>query len=156
MENPPRSPADEVTLDHDALDGDHRALFRLLATALDAAVRGARAPLVAAIGAFADEAAAHLAAEDRLMEESRYPDRARHRAAHDLFLADVQRLRAESDAQGPSLPIVEALRVRVPEWLRFHILMNDAPLARHLASRPGGEPAERPARTPGTRGSSRA
>jgi hemerythrin len=80
------------------------------------------------------------------MQGSVYPERARHRSAHELFIADLERLRAELSQTGATPHVAEWLRVRVPEWLHFHICTNDAPLAQFLARRSpqGPEPRARP------------
>jgi hemerythrin len=69
------------------------------------------------------------------MDESLYPDRARHRAAHELFAADLSHTQEALRVEGPTPPVALSLSRRVPEWLAFHIRVNDAPLAAHLARR---------------------
>ena len=77
------------------------------------------------------------------MEESLYPERGRHRVAHEVFLTDLQQLQAELRLGGVSPLVREWVRVRAPEWLRFHIAVNDAPLGHHLARRPAAAQARR-------------
>lgn len=122
----------DMILDHEELDRQHAILFARLQMAaglLDAT----RAELEQAIAAFADDLFAHLAREEELMEATAYPERVRHKAAHELFVADFLQMRNELRAQGASPPVAEWIRTRIPEWLRFHIKVNDAPVAAHLA-----------------------
>ncbi len=134
----------ELTLNHDELDRQHVELFRRLREAI-AALEGTRADVERAVALLVDEVVEHLAAEERIMQESLYPERARHRTAHEIFLADVERMRAELRETGATPIVAEWLRVRIPEWLHFHIRVNDAPLGSHLARRrTQPDPRQRP------------
>jgi hemerythrin-like metal-binding protein len=124
----------ELTLNHEELDADHVELFRRLAAAADALDRGPR-EVATAIAGFAEALLAHLAREEALMDEAAYPERAPHRTAHELFLADLARARADLAANGCGAAAGEWVRARAPEWLRFHIAVNDAPLVAWLARR---------------------
>lgn len=144
----------ELSLRHEELDRQHRGLFQLLEAA-DVALRAGAVPDARrTLAAFCDAMLDHTVEEGRLMEASLFPDRERHQAAHDTFLADLQQLQAELQVTGPSPDLGEWLRVRVVEWLRFHIAVNDAKLAEHLArslARTGSAragAARRPARRP--------
>jgi hemerythrin len=122
-------------LGHAQLDGQHQAIFRRLAEAA-AAMDASRAEAVAALDRLADLLVEHLAAEEALMDASTFPERTRHKAAHELFHADLRQLQAELAEKGPTPEVASWLRVRVGEWLRFHILVNDARLAEHLLRHP--------------------
>jgi hemerythrin len=124
----------ELTLNNELLDEQHVDLFRRLAAAADA-LEGPREALDEAVDAFADALVSHLASEERLMDESLYPERVRHKSAHELFIADFEKLRAELRASGPTVAVTDGLRRRVPEWLRFHTRVNDAPFGAYLARR---------------------
>ncbi len=133
----------ELTLNVDQLDAQHVDLFRRLEEA-GAALAGPRDVLEARINLVAEELMGHLAAEERLMEESLYPERARHKSAHELFVADFEQMRAELKASGPTTAVADWVRRRIPEWLRFHIRVNDAPFAAWLARRAGApDPSRR-------------
>ena len=124
----------ELTLNDELLDRDHVEMFRKLADAASA-LGGDRSRLEAALAAFSSALLDHLSREERLMDETLYPERVRHRSAHELFVADLQRLRDDLRVLGPTPELDAAVRHRVPEWLRFHIRVNDAPLGEHLARR---------------------
>jgi hemerythrin-like metal-binding protein len=128
----------DLTLNHHELDGDHVELFRRLASAA-AAIGAPRAALALAMEQLSEGFLAHVAREDALMTASNYPEREGHRAAHDFFLAALARLRAALALRAPTADEAEWLRTRAPEWLRFHVRVNDAPLVGWLARR-----AERP------------
>lgn len=141
----------DLALHQQELDRQHADLFRLIGAAVTAFETGATPGVKRAVDAFIDAMQAHAAGEEALMEEALYPERGRHRVAHEVFLADLRQLRAELEGVGPTPQVGDWLRIRVPEWLRFHILANDAPLAAHLARRPV---AARGARRSDTRRSS--
>jgi len=125
----------ELAVGHDEVDGQHRALFQ----SIDEMVEAVRADDVArarpAIARLGDELLAHFAAEESFMAATQYPERGRHKAAHDLFMQDYVKLVRELEQAGLSVPLVEALTARVPEWFRFHVHVNDVPLGRYLASK---------------------
>jgi hemerythrin-like metal-binding protein len=113
----------ELTLNHDLLDSQHVRLFRLLDVAS------------AAVNRFGEALAEHVAAETRMMEETLYPERNRHRTSHELLLSDVARVQAGLASSGPTPRLLEVVRVHMPEWLRFHTRVNDGPLGAYLARR---------------------
>lgn len=123
----------ELALHHDELDRQHAGLFHLLAAGAAALEARSAAEVGRAVEAFTDAMLAHAAAEEALMEESRYPERGRHRVAHEVFLNDLLQLQAELRSAGLTPLVGDWLRVRLPEWLRFHIAVNDAPFGVHLA-----------------------
>jgi hemerythrin len=139
----------ELILNHELLDAQHVEIFKRLAEA-GAALRTDRATLEAAVAAFSDALLHHASAEEQIMEETLYPERVRHRSAHELFIADLTQMSAELARTGPT-PDVEAwILRRLPEWLRFHIRVNDAPLGEYLARRRPHQAGEaRPRRAAG-------
>ena len=124
----------ELTLNNELLDAQHVELFRRLSAAA-AALDGPREALTDAVDAFADALVSHLAVEEQLMDETLYPERVRHKSAHELFVADFEKVRGELHGSGGTPVVADGLRRRVPEWLRFHIRVNDAPFGAYLARR---------------------
>jgi hemerythrin len=122
----------DLVLQNEELDRHHAILFARLGNASEA-LEGSTDEVEEAVAKFADDLMAHLTAEEALMEEAGYPDRGRHKSAHELFLADFVQLRAELRELGPTAHVAEWIRARIPEWLRFHVRVNDAPLADYLA-----------------------
>lgn len=125
----------ELTVNDDLLDRHHVELFRALGRAAEAVEGGRDVEARAAVAAFADAFVEHVAVEEALMEETLWPERGRHRVAHELFGADLLRMREELGRAGATPAVAEWASVRAPEWLRFHIRTNDAPFAAHLARR---------------------
>jgi len=129
-----RLPA-ELSVGFEEIDGQHRFLLRDLETARAAAEQSDLAAVKVALPALADAFVSHFASEESLMAESGYPDRAKHKGAHDLFMQEVAQISQELATLGLTPGVREGLMIRVPEWTRFHIQVNDAPLGRFLAAR---------------------
>jgi hemerythrin-like metal-binding protein len=134
----------DLTLNHDLLDLQHVELFRSLSAAGEA-VDGPTAGVEAAVAAVADVLVTHFAAEEAVMDEALYPERTRHRSAHELFMADFLQMRDELRRQGPTPVVADWIRRRIPEWLEFHIRVNDHPLGAYLARHRSQQPT-RPAK----------
>jgi hemerythrin len=124
----------DLILNDEALDRDHVELFRRIEAAAGA-LHGDRAFLDRAVDALCETLVEHLAREEQRMELLDYPERARHRMAHELFMADFDRMRAALTAAGPDPVVAEWIVTRIPEWLRFHVRVNDAPLVRWCAQK---------------------
>lgn len=140
----------ELTLNDELLDMQHVDLFRKLEAAAEA-LDGPRETLDAALAAFADALLGHVAVEERLMDETVYPERIRHKSAHELFVADFERMRSELRGKGPTPAVGDWVRHRIPEWLSFHIRVNDQPLATWLARWRAEDGTVRPRKDDGRR-----
>jgi hemerythrin-like metal-binding protein len=132
----------ELTLNHDLLDPQHVGLFRLL-DEVSTAADSPRDELLRALVRFGEALVAHVSAEERVMQETHYPDRARHKTSHDLLVADVLRVQSDLARAEPDPKVLEVVRTHLPEWLRFHTRVNDGPLGAWLARRrPNPTPLE--------------
>jgi hemerythrin-like metal-binding protein len=143
-------PTPELILKHELLDAQHGEVFRRLANLSDA-LAGPREGLEPALAALADALVTHLASEEQLMLDAGYPERTRHKSAHELFMADFLQMRQTLRDEGPTPGIVDWIQRRIPEWLRFHISVNDFPLAVFLARRRAQPPAPGASRDGGRR-----
>jgi hemerythrin len=135
----------ELTLKHEVLDAQHAELFRLL-DALSAILEGPSGPIEIALAALSDSFVTHLATEEQIMDDALYPERARHKSAHELFMADFLQMRRALREDGATPAVVDWVTRRIPEWLRFHISVNDYPLGLYLARRRAQPGGGRPAR----------
>jgi hemerythrin len=124
----------DLTLNNEMLDDQHVEIFRRLGEA-GRALDGPPAGVDSAVAALSDALVTHLAAEERLMDDALYPERRRHRSAHEMFMADFGQMRDELRRLGPTPMVAEWIRHRIPEWLGFHIRVNDAPLGAFLSRR---------------------
>jgi hemerythrin len=133
----------ERTINEELLDTQHVELFRRLDEASEA-LKGPREAIEAAVSVFADSLMTHIALEERVMDDLLYPERIRHKSAHELFVADLEQMRAELRANGSTPAVHNWVRRRIPEWLKFHIRVNDQPFAAWLLRR--RDEAEKPPR----------
>jgi hemerythrin len=117
------------------MDGQHGVLLQRLEAALRAVRADDLAATKRALQDLGDYLLAHFAEEERCMAEAEYPERGRHKSAHDLFMQDFVQLTREIDVTGLSLPVADWIATRVPEWMKFHIQVNDLPLGRFLSAR---------------------
>ncbi len=132
------------------IDAEHAEIFRRLAALADA-LTGPAAAIEPAVAALADALVTHLASEEQLMEEALYPERARHKSAHELFMADFLQMRETLASDGATPTVADWVTRRIPEWLRFHISVNDLPLGIFLARRRAQQAGGRPTATGGKR-----
>lgn len=137
-----RIPA-ELAVGFEEIDAQHRGIFEAMDAARVAAEAGDVAAARREVAGLGDLLVAHFSAEEGFMAESLYPDRARHKAAHDLFMQDFAQLGRELEA-GLSDLAVQWIVTRVPEWVKFHIRVNDSALGAYLSSkrfRPSAHPS---------------
>jgi hemerythrin len=130
----PRLPP-ELSVGFEEIDGQHRHLLQYVEGAIAAVESDERARVTAALSELGDYLMAHFASEESFMAQASYPDRARHKAAHDIFMQDFVQLGRELETSGLSPLVRQWIVARVPEWIRFHIHANDIQLGRFLASR---------------------
>jgi hemerythrin len=130
----PRLPP-ELSVGFEEIDGQHRHLMQCIEAATAAVETDDRASVRDALTELGDYLVAHFAAEESFMAQAAYPDRSRHKAAHDIFMQDFMQLAQELDTSGLSPLVRQWIVARVPEWIRFHIHANDIPLGHFLAAR---------------------
>lgn len=124
----------DLSVGFEELDGQHRHLLQAVEAARLSLEKGLAA-VKAALAELGDAYVSHFAQEEALMNESAYPERGKHKGAHDLFMQDFAQLGREVEAFGLT-PLTEHwIAKRLPDWTTFHIQMNDAPLGRYLATR---------------------
>jgi len=123
----------DLACGYEEIDGQHRTLLQRVDAAVQAAKADDLAAAKTALSALGDYLASHFNAEEALMSANTYPERGRHKSAHDLFMQDFAQLQREVEATGLALPNVLWISSRMPEWVKFHIQVNDIPLGRFLA-----------------------
>ena len=119
---------------HD-IDAQHRIILDRHEAARLAASSGDLEGTKQALAALGDAIMGHFQAEEVLMGETTYPERGRHKAAHDIFLQDFHQLTREVESAGLCPATLSWLSTRLHEWMKFHIQVNDAPLGRFLSAR---------------------
>jgi hemerythrin len=120
----------------DEIDRQHRHLFERVGELLDAAKHRRSAEevvrLIEFLGRYVVE---HFAAEELEMERTAYPRADGHRQEHRQFVKELDALRLELAAEGPTVLFIIRVGNRVTEWLREHIYRTDRVLGDWLRRR---------------------
>jgi hemerythrin len=121
----------------DEVDRQHREIFAHVGALLEAS-RNHRSKeevvrMVEYLGTYAVE---HFAAEEHQMERTGYPKLEAHRLEHRQFAKELEALRQELAAEGPTVLFIIRVGNRVTEWLREHIYRTDRLLGEWLRAHP--------------------
>jgi len=82
------------------IDQDHRRISEHLRALVEAVNVGKPEGAKACMATVVEQIAAHFALEERLMRETGYANYARHKEAHDTFVADARRFAKELAEKG--------------------------------------------------------
>lgn len=117
---------------HPVIDNQHMTLVALLNKFGAACRSGDPAEAVAVIlQELKSYSGFHFATEERIMQETGYPDLAGHRAEHEKFVEDVEEFEIEYLVSGKNELAVDILRFLV-KWVSEHILDCDRKLGDFL------------------------
>jgi hemerythrin len=120
----------------DAVDSQHRELFRRLDRLLEASAARTTASEVGSMLEFlAAYVREHFRTEEELMTRLEYPGLAEHRAEHVAFAAELESLRREHAAEGGTALLVVRVTGRATQWLREHIYRADREMGKFVADR---------------------
>lgn len=128
---------DDYSVGIEAIDNDHKALFRLINEFYDAfqesRKRSHLTPLLIQLVRYAEE---HFQREERIMAQHVYPEREQHHEIHERLYETIFELnkRLESDP----LPLDRDAVAFLKHWLVDHILLEDKKLGAFLAARQSG------------------
>ena len=117
--------SDDYLVHIPAIDADHRNLFALANRIHQHIKKGAgHRAILQALGHLVDYVIEHFGREERLMEQTAYPDIAAHKKTHRMLEQIVHSMhriyRHEPDAVDPD-KLLEFLR----DWLQNHIVKSD-------------------------------
>ena len=119
-----------------SVDYEHAELIALINRLYAALEQHDASAATRFLGDLHDAIAAHFALEETLMQASRYPGYARHKADHERLLDEIRDIMDEHD-EGPSPDPATTLRPRLENWFMRHFQTEDARL--HLIKQPGRE-----------------
>jgi len=114
------------------IDGQHQEIIRRTADLVDALGKGSRDEIGRMFDFLGDYVVEHFGAEERAMEQTRYPGRNVHGAAHTRFVQEYADLRRLYEVAGPSAAIAVKTATWIQDWLKSHIWGADRALARYL------------------------
>ena len=112
------------------IDADHQRLLALF-NEFSMAVNAGKADMVirSVLDDLMDYTYYHFAREELLMQESDYPDYARHKKMHDIFIRQIDDVGSHL---GVGCDISAFLLSFLGKWLSGHILGADRQLGRYL------------------------
>jgi hemerythrin len=124
-----------LSVGDDAIDAQHRELFRR-ADDLLAAILDGRPDRVGAVLRYLHEyAVEHFGLEEAWMRERRFKGYTRHKAEHDRFVADLVALAEEHEATRERGFMAARVNGWLADWLVQHVSGTDAEMAAFLAKR---------------------
>jgi hemerythrin len=128
--NPSPLWSQDLETGNEAIDAQHKQLFRLTGDLIDACANGeSRTILSEALNFLAAYTVKHFADEEALQLSCDFPDYQRHKKLHDEFKATAAGLIAEYGATGSTSDLVNKLHTVLVSWLVEHIKGEDAKIA---------------------------
>jgi len=124
------------------IDNQHKELFRIIDSLLEAMSKGQAKDSVEPIIGFLEKYVVdHFAMEENHMLKYNYGSYTSHKAQHTAFLADFEALKSDYQTRGAGIVVVLQLQKRLSGWLVTHIGATDKALGAFLASHPLGKAA---------------
>jgi len=112
------------------VDDQHREIFKLVQKVLDADVfEDRKEKIETSLGFLSNYALEHFATEEKLMNESNYPDVTVHKGQHDKFVEEVVAFMKLFKTEGDSINISQSINGLVVTWLNEHIKGSDKEFA---------------------------
>jgi hemerythrin len=116
------------------IDTQHQRLFELADQLHNAMTMGkGKDALAKTLSDLIGYTKRHFSAEERLMQQSNYPDYIQHKAVHDKLTAQVVEFQREF-AAGKSVVTIQLLQF-LKDWLQHHIGETDRKIAIYLNQR---------------------
>jgi hemerythrin-like metal-binding protein len=123
----------ELETGNEAIDFQHKELFRLTSNLVEACTKGHGADVLGeALGFLASYTIKHFADEEALQVKYRYPDYANHKQLHNDFKETAANLIAEHEAIGSAENLSNRVYSIIVHWLIQHIKGEDAKIAAHI------------------------
>jgi hemerythrin len=132
----PVSWSERLSVNVPEIDAQHRELICRVAKlhgAMMARDRQECAHLIAYLGTYVVE---HFAAEERLMEATRYPEATYHRKEHKALTDAYVEFQERCDEHGPTALLTLELSETLTDWLKTHILGSDMRMGAHFKAHP--------------------
>lgn len=118
---------------HAGIDNQHKQLVAALNALLEACRSGrGQAELERTLDFLGGYTIKHFTDEEKLQQQSNYPDYFQHRQCHEDFKPVVQNLAEELLREGPTDELVEKVYESIGDWLLEHIKGDDFRFAAYL------------------------
>jgi len=132
---------DEFATGHELVDNDHKQIFSIVEDVLESSVKGSKEKNETAINFLAEYVVSHFAREEKLMDESDYPNTLAHTKEHKDFMEVALKLKDDFDDGGYAIGELEmhpdtihlskVINDTVIGWLLNHVMGSDKDLAKH-------------------------
>jgi hemerythrin len=108
------------------IDKQHKELFIKVNDLINAMSKGKGKDEVGNIIKYlGDYVVFHFSAEERLMQDNKYPDYQPHKKQHESLINDFQQIKNDFTNQGASSFLTIEVQSRIGEWLINHIGKTD-------------------------------
>ena len=125
---------EDLLTGNDMIDEQHEQLFGHINNLLRACGEGkGRGELGRAVQFLIDYTEEHFAAEERLQDKYKYPDRENHKRYHEAFKHAIRELADELERDGATVTLVGKINKSVGDWLVNHVKKQDVRVAAHIA-----------------------
>jgi hemerythrin len=115
------------------IDTQHRQLIEAINNLMAACATGkGRENLPETIDFLTAYTIRHFGDEEKLQQQSRYPDYPNHKKLHDAFKVVVADLGRKLKAEGPTVALVGQVNANIGGWFINHIKKEDSKVAAHL------------------------
>lgn len=115
------------------IDTQHKQLFTAINNLLDACSKGNGRQTIETTCHFLENyTTKHFGDEEKLQQQSHYPDYLNHKKYHDQFKKTVKEISMELSQKGPSILLVNKITTSVGNWLVSHIKQQDMKVVAHL------------------------
>jgi hemerythrin-like metal-binding protein len=118
---------------HEVIDQQHKQLFTLVSQLIANSRNKQDAEgFEAALHFLIDYTVQHFADEEKLQQESDYPNFEQHRKLHEAFRSEVEKFVESYRADGWSPELSSKINTTIVQWLVTHIELEDSKVAAHI------------------------
>ncbi len=121
------------------IDTQHQLIFIIINNFIEEYFKGRGKDAVKPLIDFlSDYVVGHFSMEEKYMSDYSYPEYSFHKLQHTQFKEDFAGLMNQLESEGFTNEFMTALKRRVGDWLKNHIMEVDKVLAEFLKNRGGG------------------
>lgn len=118
------------------IDSQHKELISAINSLLEACASGRGRDKITETSKFlVSYTKRHFGDEEKLQQQSGYPDYVNHKKYHETFIVTVNEIVAELERTGPTVALVARINSSVGAWLINHITREDVKVAAHIKSK---------------------
>ncbi|MCL2204524.1 MAG: hemerythrin family protein [Defluviitaleaceae bacterium] len=113
------------------VDKDHKEIFELVNKLINSNFSNKVQDTTNAIDYLSGYVLRHFANEERLMEESSYPQASTHKQIHQDFVTAVTQLKNKLNTHPDTSAVVLEINKTIVDWLSDHVLGSDKAMAEY-------------------------